>query len=231
MRRFFTILVITAGSLFLLYKLLYPTFTWHQKLTVTVETPHGIKTGSAVTRVRVWFQPSVLPEGAGAGDDVQGEATIIEVAPGKYLFALLGNEKDMAYNLYKAGQKGKQPTWAEVFEVLRKQKGVPKSSMPFVYQKFVTFTDINDPTTVAEVDPTNLAATFGDGYALKDVAIESTDESVTDGKVEMLLNWLVSVGKERSSLKGRPDKGLVSNQPDAAIYMITPTDFSTELYK
>jgi hypothetical protein len=183
MKRLFIILIGTLGVLYLLYKLDYPTFSWHQKLTVSIETPDGLKTGSAVTQVRVWFQPTYFLGGRGGGNDVQGEATIVEVAPGKYLFVLIGKETDIAYNLYKAGQKGKRPTWAEVYEVLRKEKGVPKSSMPFVYQRFVTFTDINDPTTVTEVDPANLAATFGTGYALNDVTIEATDEKVTDGFV------------------------------------------------
>ncbi|MEX2492944.1 MAG: hypothetical protein WD425_14410, partial [Nitrospirales bacterium] len=60
---------------------------------------------------------------------------------------------------------------------------------PEDYPLLVTFTDITDPTTVKQVDPDNLAATFGPGVSLKRITLEITDESVTEGKVEQVLGW------------------------------------------
>jgi hypothetical protein len=56
----------------------------------------------------------------------------------------------------------------------------------------VTFSDISDPTSVALVDPDDLAASFGAGYALEAVTVEVTQEPVTEGVVEGVLPCLNS---------------------------------------
>lgn len=61
----------------------------------------------------------------------------------------------------------------------------------------VTFTDITDPTTVNQVDPTNLAATFGPGVSLKRITLQITDEPVTEGKIESVLGWWLAQGGDR----------------------------------
>jgi hypothetical protein len=45
----------------------------------------------------------------------------------------------------------------------------------------VTFGDIKDPTSVARVDPDDLAASFGAGVKLKAITVEITDDAVTTG--------------------------------------------------
>lgn len=45
-----------------------------------------------------------------------------------------------------------------------------------------------------KVDPANLAAAFGPGVSLKRVMLEITDEAVTEGEVEKVLDWLDTVG-------------------------------------
>lgn len=53
----------------------------------------------------------------------------------------------------------------------------------------VTFGDEADPTSVAEVDPDDLAATFGEGVKVKRITVELTDDPVTTG-IEERLGWL-----------------------------------------
>jgi hypothetical protein len=53
----------------------------------------------------------------------------------------------------------------------------------------VTFADINDPSSVIEVDPNNLKATLGVGISWNEITLESTDEPVTLG-IEQKLTWL-----------------------------------------
>jgi hypothetical protein len=53
----------------------------------------------------------------------------------------------------------------------------------------VTFGDEADPTSVAEVDPDDLAATFGEGVRLKRITVELTDDPVTSG-IEARLAWM-----------------------------------------
>ena len=70
----------------------FRTWSWHQKLTVTVETPDGPRSGSAVSAA--WFQ--MTPKWAGVGDSagasnssLSGEAVVVDLGEGRYLFALL----------------------------------------------------------------------------------------------------------------------------------------------
>lgn len=54
----------------------------------------------------------------------------------------------------------------------------------------VTFGDLADPTTMAEVDPDDLTKTFGEAVSLKRITVQITDDPVTTG-IEMRLGWLI----------------------------------------
>jgi hypothetical protein len=162
------------------------TFEWHQKLIVQIDTPQGVKTGSAVVSEKVWS--GQLPMSASAAEyKITGEATVVEVAPGKYLFALLGNTEELAVWTWKDSLPGNDPDvhWSTI-QSLRESKSVPRARHPLL----VTFTDITDPKSVKEVTPDTLAFTFGEGYSLKSITLEITDEAVTVGKVEQIIPWI-----------------------------------------
>jgi hypothetical protein len=57
------------------------------------------------------------------------------------------------------------------------------------YPMLVTFGDLDDPTSVEEVDPDDLAATFGGDVSLKRITVRITDGPVTGG-IEERLAWL-----------------------------------------
>jgi hypothetical protein len=163
---------------------------WQQKLVLEVETPRGTVTGGGVVKVTVGSTPEGMPfeGGGGMGSDVEGEASFVEVTPGRYLFALLsgGGEAQLARSVF-FGDSGRNNTerndWLQDF---KGSAAVSRSNYP----RFATFTDISDPTTVRRVDPDDLAASFGTGYALKSVMLEITDEPVTKGEVAEVLGWL-----------------------------------------
>jgi hypothetical protein len=71
-------------------------YDWHQKLTVIVDTPDGPKTGEAVTAVS-WRGNPVFRDGADYDTEVEGEAVVVEVVRGRYLFMLLDNESIRKY--------------------------------------------------------------------------------------------------------------------------------------
>ncbi|MEP3196791.1 MAG: hypothetical protein ABJO57_02900, partial [Lentilitoribacter sp.] len=58
------------------------------------------------------------------------------------------------------------------------------------------------PTSVKEVDPANLAATFGPGYSLQSITLEITDDPVTEGEVEKVLGWLNDYKQKQYRLNG-----------------------------
>ncbi len=218
---------------------------WNQRLTITLDTPLGERSGSAVQHI-FWAGPATKDEGKPLGDGahsawtVTGEAVVVEVSPGKYLFALLkapsgfiGDPgKNLAYALLQSnGTKGYVSSEATINLIKALPLEQPVPLPPKAWPLMVTFSDIADPKSVQRVDPEDLAASFGPGVRLKAVTLEVTDEAVTEGKVEAVLGWLEEVGRDRANLKGKPAVGLVSDQADPQVYLIAPSHFSTELYK
>ncbi|MEX3012038.1 hypothetical protein [Hoeflea sp. TYP-13] len=167
---------------------------WHQKLTVVVDTPSGQVSGSSVVEVKSWFG-QIPPSTNEVSYKIRGEATVVEVLPGRYLFALLGGSKERYY-------------WAVRDELPTQNRGkwlklIPKMSTVAIlepknhgYPMLVTFRDINDPKSVREVDPLNLSATFGPGVSLDEITLEITDEPVTEGQIGKLLGWWLKQAKD-----------------------------------
>ncbi|MGE0502820.1 MAG: hypothetical protein AB7I79_16875 [Rhizobiaceae bacterium] len=161
-------------------------YEWHQKLTVTVETPLGQRSGSGIAKIVALF--GRLPASSSEVEyRITGEATVVEMSPGQYLFALLDEgSKELA----AATWRGELPTgrhhWLPRIPDLKGPKDVPQARYPML----VTFTDLGNPKTVRRLNPADLAATFGPGYALKGITLEITDEPVTVGAVESVLGWL-----------------------------------------
>lgn len=159
-------------------------YEWRQKLTVTVETPHGEYSGSSVVEVVALF--GQLPA---SGNEVEykvsGEATIVELGGGRYLFALLGGSEERFYRAlgYNYGDRGTK------LKRISGMQGETRMLERENYPLLVTFENVSDPTTVRQVDPTDFVASFGPGYALKSITLEITDEPVTEGSVESVLGW------------------------------------------
>jgi hypothetical protein len=187
-------------------------FAWNQKVTVVVDTPLGEKSGAAVTSVFV-HSGTFFASASGVDYKLAGEATVVEVSPGKYLFALIGeSSKDLAARAWP--YYGLQPdeSWAKIEA---KRESIELTAK--LYPMLVTFDDINDPKTVKLVDPADLAATFGLGYALKSIALEITDDAATVGVVDKVTPW---TAVQKGRLKEIPvptPKGYIP-RPEEEIY-------------
>ena len=180
------------------------TISWHQRLTLIVETPQGEVRGSAVTEITNVLTEGdwVLPEARGVRSTTKGEAVVVEVTPGHYLFALLDGVDHLAYAAF-ALNTHPDPTEHSYEAAMRKLASVPLDTPAALdptdverlmhdagYPILVTFTDINDRKTVQKVDPLNIADSFGPRVSLKAITLEITREPVTEGKVEGVLGWL-----------------------------------------
>jgi hypothetical protein len=171
-------------------------YSWHQKLTVTVETPAGEVSGTSVSAVS-WRKHWIPTDGMGWDFDVTGEAVVVEVTPGRYLFALLTGAGTTEYMgsvaaAAIAGREGRVID-GELFDEVRdrRDRAAGVITLPdYQYPMLVTFGDIADPASVALVDPANLAASFGPGVRLKAVTLEVTDEAVTEPTLDKWLGWL-----------------------------------------
>jgi hypothetical protein len=168
------------------------------RMTVEVETPAGLRTGSAVRAVsRSSPFPIAFPLlGEQRGQSwVEGEPVIVDLPEGQTLYALLtsaGGNGEFAARI---------PDWTMGW---RTERGIAQgpvelwSNPPTASSRFdpievrpmlVTFRNVHDPMSVELVDPANLSAQFGDGVQLRRIIVEVTNEDVTDG-IEQRLRWL-----------------------------------------
>ena len=160
-------------------------YAWHQKLTVVVETPSGEVSGTSVIEIGASYGSQPLsPNEVWYG--ITGEATVVEVAPGRYLFALLDRSEERYYRAMReqipTRDRGK---WLKLIPNMNEVAVLEPKNYPML----VTFGNIDNPKSVRKVDPANLAATFGPGFRLSEITLEITDEPVTEEKIESLLGW------------------------------------------
>jgi hypothetical protein len=127
-----------------------------------------------------WWAP---PEATGAITSLSGEAVVLEVAPGKYLFALLRGTPH-AYEVFFPKEAPLEI--ASKLSDSRETRELKSSQYPTL----VTFGDIKDPASVRRVDPMRLDAAFGAGYRLNSITLSITDDPPTDGKLSTVLDWL-----------------------------------------
>lgn len=184
-------------------------YSWHQKLTITVETPAGEVSGSSVSAVS-WRKQWIQTDGMGWDYDLTGEAVVVEVTPGQFLFALLKGAETTEYmgsvaGASIAGREGRVIDGALFDEVRDKRdRAAGVITVPEVqYPLLVTFGDIADPASVRLVDLGDLAASFGPGVRLKAVTLEVTDEAVTEGTVDGVLGWIVGYQDNQWRLNGK----------------------------
>jgi hypothetical protein len=177
-----------------------PTYTWHQKMTVEVETPAGVKSSSSVIEVSAQVGSGFLAKhtaGSPVGWKTHGEAVTVDLGNGRYLFALLTGDKYRAQPgrnaLYSFADMASYDPPYDTLPVDQVERAPRNRSVAIAadsYPLLVTFTDLANPKTVRRVNPDNLAATFGPGYDLKAVKLEITDAPVTSSKIESVLPWI-----------------------------------------
>lgn len=162
-----------------------------------------------------------------------GEATVVDLGGGRYLFALISGAEARGLQVFGAAKRPLRLTKGTLVDAARTvvaNSGKTVSLSPEFYPLLVTFDDINDPASVRRVNPGELSARFGPGYQLSDITLSITDEPVSEGRVEQVLGWLTAIGRERPTLIPNPPR-LRENATDPDIQYLTPGPFSTELYK
>ncbi len=230
------VLVLAVAGAMIAWNIAYPSGTWRYKMTVTVETPEGLKSGSAVREVHAYIQPAMLGADKKLFIDVEGEAVVVDLGKRGNLFALLKGagrygEDYAGYIAYLAfpqySQKISSPGMVRLFPSLKDQRSV----LPLdLYPLMVTFKDTKDPKTIepvmdikmqddtnipeserkAVVNADNFSKLFGSGVKLKEIVVETTKEPVTV-KVETSLPWLVE--HQNKTLSGERYNYLGSESP------------------
>lgn len=180
-------------------------YTWSYRITINVETPEGIRSGSAIRSVSALQQPLISPH-VSTSVDVIGEAVVVDLGKRGKLFALIDwdsyREVFVAFPFTKGGATTSQGL--RYYQNLESESMValPKARWP----KMVSFKDTNDPESVMPVrgvffDPESkkdlevnfIEDIFGPGVSIKNITIEITIDQENE-KIEKILPWLKEVG-------------------------------------
>ncbi|HWU61904.1 MAG TPA: hypothetical protein VN112_07760 [Ensifer sp.] len=187
-------------------------YDWNQKLRVSVETPNGVIMSSSVSHVKLVDVRGMLADGHRVNSFVTGEAVVIPLDRGRYLFALMDGLPQLNWLVYQgvdAAEVGKR--FEDGNDGGAGAVTVPKERYPLL----VTFDDINNPASVKRVDPANLEATFGPGYRLNGITLSLTKEPVTKGEVEKVLGWWCEYRTKSARLNGSTTSAISTNElPD-----------------
>ena len=187
MKKIGIIVLILLVGVFGFWLYFFPSYSWHQKMTVEVEVDGKVYTGSSVVEMHVSGNPETGLVRGVRSYGLRGEAVVVELPGHRYLFALLTYNvfltgkvfHDLVGGVWSEPEKG----WASRIGEVEEVRAINLQDYPLL----VTFTDINIPKTVQRVDSDNLAATFGPGVSLKLITLEITDAPVTTGQVEKVL--------------------------------------------
>jgi hypothetical protein len=176
--------------------------TIRYKMTISVETPEGIKTGSGVREASYHYEKSILPEQGGAIYAVSGEAVVVDLGQRGLLFSIVDDDAKKIFQLLSQVQNKTRVIFFE---------------KDLIYKRFVMFKDIHDPKSVVlvkggefdiekqdYVPVDRFKQIFGKGTQIKDVTIAITDEPMV-WKIDKYLPWLPSL--KGSYLHGKSTAG------------------------
>ena len=173
--------------------------------------------------------------GGGVSADVSGQAVTIDLGARGLLFALLRSEGNgqwaagimpsLTPRPAEDAPTSEDDTIAIQIKNVLANKGLivlprmyprtssdrPSSKPQSAYPLLVRFEDIKHPESVTQVDPGNLATSFGPGVELKRITVQITEDPVTTG-IEQRLSWLQN---HHGSLVKRPQGISIENMTEA----------------
>ena len=177
-----------------------PGYSYRYRVTVEVDTPQGLKTGSSVWEVSVREGSGIPDSGLRASE--RGSAVAVELPTGT-LYALMkrhdyfenqrGNYVTgvMASYLNRVDYPGatKDLAWPDDVKQIIRLKPVFEQDIDH-YPLLVRFTDEKQAATVQKVDPANLAASFGPGVSLKRITVTYTSDRPDVHALDERLPWI-----------------------------------------
>ncbi|MFN0193061.1 MAG: hypothetical protein ACKVP5_13975 [Aestuariivirga sp.] len=218
-------LALVIGAIWLAINLIWPTCTFRYRLTVEVETPQGLKTGSSVIEAVVAYQWQMLPDVGVFRPSVNGEAVFVDLGDGRNLVVTLTNNGSGRMDARERERRSRDAFYLplDVFEIdyldkfamckavhrAGESRSVPLGMLPTI----VTFEDTNNPKSVRRVEPDDLTTAFGPGYSVSSAKIEQVRGPMTN-VIEARLPWLMAIKDRSGGLDGRRFAG--PNDPIAS---------------
>lgn len=215
------VLITIAGfavAAWLFWQWQFPTCTFSYQLTVEIDTPEGVKSGSGILEVQ--FYPAFIFATGGPSWHSRvsrGEAIHVDLGSGKNLFVLLtANESGRQSYRDESGAMDADllarfmlARLAKAADPMLKVLGlrdycaaagafagrppaeIDTSNLPTL----VTFADLNSPESLHVVLPDRIELELGSGYALRRASFQVTTDASQE-KIDKLLHWL-AIEKER----------------------------------
>lgn len=199
---------------------------YRYRLTVTVDTPEGVKSGSSVIEVKTTIGgPNEIPSPGMLMTEISGEAVTVDLGKRGMLFALLRSETDLEWAHLALISLFPQRTTKELIALpedvdpftldLEKALQLPldkplelprkvdtttvrnyKPVQRDNYPLLIRFIDPRDPLTIERVSPDDLAEAFGEGVTFESITLARTEATVTE-EIIGKLPWL---GKRMSTM-------------------------------
>jgi len=173
-------------------QVLYPTYTARYELTIEVETPDGIKTGSSVIEARYGWEPTLFGLISGVRNSVRGEAVFVDLGPGKNIVVTFRgqvgewNAQHLPSLVYDIPRYHRIKTRTGIWEAHNMGlREVPVENLPLT----VTFPDTTNPFSAVKLYPSDISAFFGNGYNVSRATIQMTNRKLTH-RIEAELPWL-----------------------------------------
>jgi hypothetical protein len=184
------------SALYIAWHVAYPSGSWNYRMTVAIETPEGMKTGSAVRKISFSSEPSIFPGQGGTYYNVtEGEAVIVDLSKRGVVFAIM--DGDYAHRVVLRGFPLKEKT----------NPGAEITLNSNQYPRIVQFRNLNNPKSVELIYGAKsydeqgkfigdqhlridrFGELFGIGVTLSSITIEITNAQVSHG-IEQWLPWL-----------------------------------------
>jgi hypothetical protein len=177
----------------------------------------------------------------------EGEVVAVDLRARGVLFVTLADEKAIRsgrMGMYNAGLtpfprekfRGKvgkglcsKDEYAAYLDEVQRQK--PRGDLPFKHLPvLVRFRDTNDPASVQQVDPFDLAKSFGQGVRLKQASVEITDDPLTK-EIESRLPWLIQKTQPSVRRSLIPSQGLQTLAESSTIELLGYQGFRVEFHR
>lgn len=217
--KFGVIIAVVIVGLIMAYSIAYPATSYRFRVTLNVETPEGLKTGSSVMEVRTRRYPAWTTLGANRGQTtLTGEAVFVGLGPGsdgklRNVIALLvygpRGEKvnfywlpDTAFEPHYKQKVSSPGSLGSSWELRKLPVGTSAELRGDLVPTLVTFADLNDAKTARAIRPDEFPQVFGKGVTFRDAKVEIVSpgiwpltvfglsgEPVTGGIEKKLLWW------------------------------------------
>lgn len=175
--------------------------TLRYRLTVVVDTPNGVRSGSSVVEATGSYDPGFPGSRAGLADvQIRGEATPVSLGNGKYLFAVFSwvDPPTRILTMLTVPFKDQLPpispdptqtrkTMMLQFRALANARGirdVNKEDWPVI----ATFANLKDPYSI-RIAPATELATVMPGYQIIRMTVEITNDRKSE-KIIQIIPWL-----------------------------------------